>query len=227
MILAQLPSADYWALAKALVPVDLPVGMTLSEPGRPIESVYFPVSGLVSIDALTSRGESVQIGVIGREGLAGVCGLLGRPQMMHAVVVQTAGAGLRGRTSVIREEFQRGGAFTQLVHDFLYMQMTEMAQSVLCNRLHQVERRLARWLLTSSDRLQCETLQITQESMAQMLGARRSTVTVAAGGLQDARLIDYRRGRITIVDRAGLEGVACECYADVRTIYDRMLPKGI
>lgn len=227
MILAQLPPADYAVLAKALVPVDLPAGFILSEPGQPIDAIYFPVSGLVSIDAVTRHGESVQIGVIGREGLAGLCGLLGHPQMMHAVVVQSSGAGLRTRTSILREEFEKCGAMTHLIHAFMYMQMTQMAQSVLCNRLHPVERRLARWLLTSADRLERETLQMTQESLAQMLGARRSTVTVAAGGLQDAGLIDYRRGRITITNRTGLEAVACECYAAVRATYEMMLPKGL
>ena len=224
-MLSQLPPAEYGALMKSAVPVDLPAGFRMSEPGQPVEAVYFPVSGLVAIDALTTAGESVQIALMGREGMAGYCGLLGQPQMMHTVCVQSPGTGLRVRMPVAREEFQKGGMFTHLVHAYLYMQMSLMAQSVLCNRLHSVERRLARWLLTSADLLESSSLYMTQEALAQMLGSRRSTVTVAAGELQEAGLVDYKRGKIRVLNRPGLEEVACECYRVVRSTYDRMLPK--
>ena len=224
-ILSQLPKDQLAALAKAFVPVDLPLGFRLSQPNQEIEHLYFLSSGLISIDALTESGDSIEIGLIGREGFSGVNGLLGFPQMLHAVVMQGAGTGHRIRLSTFREEFAKGGVLLQLVHSFLYMQMTQMSQSVLCNRLHPVEARLARWLLTSADRMESEKLQLTQEFLAQMLGSRRSTVTVAAGSLQRAGWIDYSRGRIRIVNRAGLVSATCECYQIVRSTYDRMLPK--
>jgi CRP-like cAMP-binding protein len=178
---------------------------------------------LISVDALTESGESVEVGVIGREGLSGVYGLLGHRQTSHSVVVQGAGTGLRIRTGIVREEFLRGGTFMQLVHSFVYMQMIQMGQSVLCNRLHPVEERMARWMLTACDRMQADSLQITQEFLAQMLGSRRSTVTVAAGQLQREGMIDYTRGKVRIVDRPKLEAKACECYQIVRSTYDELV----
>lgn len=221
LILTRMPEEQFRTFSRLLVPVDMPVGMQLSLPMSPIDYVYFPVSGMVSVDALTERGESVEVGVIGREGMTGVYGLLGHDQGAHSVIMQGPGAGLRIRMNVVREEFLRGGVFTQLVHSFLYMQMTQMAQSVLCNRLHPVEARIARWMLTACDRMQTDSLQLTQEFLSQMLGSRRSTVTVAAGDMQRIGLIDYTRGRVRVVDRAGLEAKACECYSIVRAVYDR------
>jgi len=223
-ILSQIPEPQFQHLARFLVPLELPLGLHLSKPDQDIENLYFPTSGLISTDALTESGDSVEVGVTGREGFAGVMGLLGHPQMAHSVIMQGAGFGYRIRMSIFREEFLKGGPLLQLVHSFLYMQMTQMTQSVLCNRLHPVEARLARWLLTSADRMEADILQLTQEFLAQMLGSRRSTVTVAAGSLQRAGWIDYTRGRIRIVNRAGLESAACECYRIVQSTYDRMLP---
>jgi CRP-like cAMP-binding protein len=137
--------------------------------------------------------------------------------------MQGAGTGLRVRTHLVREEFLKGGLFAELIHQFIYLQMVQTAQSALCNRLHPVDARMARWMLTAGDRLESPQLNLTQEFLAQMLGSRRSTVTVAAGNLQRQGLIDYSRGRIKILDRAGLELVACECYGIVRTAYERVL----
>jgi CRP-like cAMP-binding protein len=218
-----MPEENFRAIARYLVPVDLPLGLHLSEPNQVLEFIYFPVAGLISVDALTERGESVEVGVIGREGFAGVSGLLGHRQMAHSVVMQGAGTGLRIRTGVVRDEFLKGGAFAQLVHSFIYMQMVQAAQSVLCGRLHSVDMRMARWMLTAADRTQTDSLQITQEFLAQMLGSRRSTVTVAAGQLQRQGLIDYSRGRVRIVNRAGLEAITCECYQVVRSTYDELI----
>ncbi len=218
-----MPEEQFRAIARQLIPVDMPLGMQLSVPNEPVEYAYFPVSGLVSVDALTNRGESVEVGVIGREGVAGVYGLLGHRQMAHSVVMQGAGSGLRIRTGVLRDEFLKGGTFAQIVYSFIYMQMVQVAQSVLCNRLHPVEARMARWMLTACDRMQTDSLQLTQEFLAQMLGSRRSTVTVAAGQMQREGLIDYTRGRVRVVDRPGLERKACECYEIVRSTYDRLI----
>ena len=223
LILTQMPEEQFRAIARYLVPVELPQGMQLSTPNEAIEHIFFPVSGLVSTDALTTNGESVEVGVMGREGLTGWCALLGHGQMGHSVIMQGSGSGFRIRSSVVREEFDKGGRFAQLIYDFLYLQLVQMSQSVLCNRLHPVEARMARWLLSASDRMQADTLTLTQEFLAQMLGSRRATVTVAAGQLQRAKLIDYTRGRIKLVDRLGLEAKACECYKLVREKYDRVI----
>ena len=180
LILSRLPEEQFQALVRFLIPVELPLNMQLSLPNQVVESIYFPISGLISTDALTEKGESVEVGLVGREGFSGLCALLGHPQMSHSVVMQGAGAGFRIRASILREEFLKGGPFAQMVYDFAYMQMVQMTQSVLCNRMHAVEARLARWLLTSADRTESNELMLTQEFLAQMLGSRRSTVTVAA-----------------------------------------------
>jgi CRP-like cAMP-binding protein len=223
LILAQLPDAEYDALAKFLVPVDLPLEMRLSEPNEPIEYIYFLNSGLISTDALTAKGESVEVGVIGREGFAGLPALLDQPQMSHAVIMQGVGEGMRIRSSVLREQFVKGGMLQRLVHSFAYLQLVQVSQSVLCNRMHEVDARLARWLLTSADRMESDSLNLTQEFLAQMLGVQRSTVTVAAGDLQRAGMIGYSRGKIHIIDRAKLARTACECYQIVSASYQRVL----
>jgi CRP-like cAMP-binding protein len=223
LILAQLPDAEYETLAKFLVPLELPLHMRLSEPNEPIEYVYFLNSGLISIDALTEKGESVEVGVIGREGFAGLPALLDQPQMSHSVLMQGPGDGVRIRSSILREQFVKGGMLQSLVHAFAYLQFVQVTQSVLCNRMHEVDARLARWLLTSADRMESESLNLTQEFLAQMLGVQRSTVTVAAGELQRAGLIGYSRGKIHILDRQGLAATACECYRIVNASYRRVL----
>jgi CRP-like cAMP-binding protein len=222
-LLAQLPEEEYDALAKFLSPVELPLGMQLSEPNRPVDYVYFLNSGLISTDALTEKGESVEVGVIGREGFSGLPALLGQPQMSHSVLIQGIGEGMRIRSSIVRNEFLKGGMLQQMVHAFTYLQMVQVAQSVLCNRMHEVDARLARWLLTSADRMESESLNLTQEFLAQMLGVQRSTVTVAAGELQRAGMIGYSRGKINIMDRDALTKVACECYDIVSASYQRIL----
>ncbi len=223
VILAQLPEDEYAALAKFLTPVDLPLGKQLSEPNQPIEYVYFLNSGLISIDALTEKGESVEVGVIGREGFSGLPALLDQPQMSHSVLMQGIGDGMRVHSSIVRDQFMKGGMLQRIVHAFTYLQLVQVTQSVLCNRMHEVDARLARWLLTSADRMESESLHLTQEFLAQMLGVQRSTVTVAAGDLQRAGMIGYSRGRINILDRPALSGVACECYEIVASSYKRIL----
>jgi CRP-like cAMP-binding protein len=225
-ILGQLPGDEYEALAKFAVEVDLPLNKTLSEPNEPIEYVYFLNHGLISTDAMTQGGESVEVGVIGREGFAGLPALLGQPQMSHAVVIQGNGSGLRVRSSVVREQFLRGGVLQRLVHTFAYLQMCQTAQSVLCNRMHTVDQRLARWLLTSADRMESEELHLTHEFLSQMLGVQRSTVTVAAGEMQRQELIGYSRGKIHLLNRPRLVRTACECYGIVTAVYDRVLTSG-
>lgn len=225
IILSQLPEPEFRALARHLVPVDLPLGFKLSEPNEPIEYVYFPDSGLISVDTLTSTGESVEVGVIGREGLAGLPALFGQPQMSHSVLMQGVGRGYRIRASIARDAFRQGGVFQQQVHAFLYLQFIQVTQSVLCNTMHAVERRLARWLLTSADRMESDDLSLTHEFLAQMLGVQRSTVTVAASTLQRAGYIGYSRGKIHLRDRHHLAQAACECYDIICNAYARILTK--
>lgn len=225
LILSQLPAEEYAALAKHLVPIELPLEKRLSEPNQPIEFIYFLNTGLISTDAVTEKGEQVEVGLIGREGFSGLPALLEQPQMSHSVIMQGVGEGLRIRSVVVRAEFLKAGTLQRLVHAFTYLQMVQITQSVLCNRMHEVEARLARWLLSSADRMESEFLQLTQEFLSQMLGVQRSTVTVAAGELQRKGLIGYSRGRIHILDRPGLTARSCECYGIVNQSYDRILKK--
>jgi CRP-like cAMP-binding protein len=225
LILSQLPVEEYAAIARYLMPVDLPLHKRLSEPNQPIDYIFFANTGLISTDAVTLTGEQVEVGVIGREGFSGLPALFDQPQMSHTVLVQGAGEGLRIRSSILRSEFLKGGVLQKLVHTFAYLQLVQITQSVLCNRLHEVEGRLARWLLTSADRTETESLLLTQEFLSQMLGVQRSTVTVAAGELQRAGIISYSRGHIHILDRPALASRACECYTIVNTSYQRILKR--
>jgi len=223
--LASLPPTEFERIANKLVYVDMPQGMLLSEPDEPIAYLYFPEHGLISTNATTPAGESIEVGMIGREGFSGVAALLGQPEMQHTVVVQTPGDGYRLRSSLMLEELRQSPVLRAMVDNFLYVQMVTATQSVLCARLHGLQQRLARWLLTAADRSETENLQLTQEYMARMLGSRRSTVTVTAQALQEAGMIEYRRGRVTIVDRPKFETAACECYSIVKASHDRLVPK--
>jgi CRP-like cAMP-binding protein len=226
LILSQLPPDECVALAKHLIPVELPLEKRLSEPNQPIEFLYFLNTGLISTDAVTLKGEQVEVGLIGREGFSGLPALFDQPQMSHSVIMQGSGEGFRIRAAVARAEFLKAGTFQKLVHAFAYLQLVQITQSVLCNRMHEVEARLARWLLSSADRMESDFLHLTQEFLSQMLGVQRSTVTVAAGDLQRDGLIGYSRGRIHILDRSGLAARACECYGIVEASYRRLLKKG-
>ena len=225
LILSQLPPEDFTSLSRHLTPVDLPVGKRLSDPNQPIEFVYLLNSGLLSTDVVTEKGEQVELGVAGREGFSGLPAILNQPQMSNTAVMQSSGDGLRLRASVFRAECARSATLQKLVNSFMYLQLVQITQSVLCNRLHEVEPRLARWLLTSADRLESESVNVTQEFLSQMLGVQRSTVTLAAGELQRRGLISYSRGRITILNRLGLRGRACECYGIVNCSYERLLKR--
>ena len=221
-MLDRLPEDDWQQIAPLLEEVELPLGMTLTEPDAPVEFIYFPTAGAVSTVATTSAGESVEVFLAGREGFSGVAGLFDLPEMTHGVVVQVAGRGYRMRAAPFRHAVQSMPNLRELVYRVLYLRMVLSTQSVLCNRLHEVEQRLARWLLTLSDRVESDQVVVTQEYMAEMLGARRSTVTVAAGALQDRGLITYSRGKITILDRPGTIAASCECYTIVDNAYRRI-----
>ncbi len=224
-ILAGLPAEQLAALALHFEFMDLPQGYILVKPDTRIEYLYFLEHGLASTDAITQNGRSVEVGVTGREGVVGFHVLLGQPKVSHLTLMQGAGSGFRIRANIVRAEFEKGGEFLRLVHAFLYSHIIQVSQSVLCNRLHEVESRLARWLLMASDHTETDHLILTQEFIAQMLGSTRSTVTITAGELQDRGVIDYSRGKIRILDRPGLEKIACECYEVVRHQYEAVRPK--
>lgn len=222
-ILANLPEVEYAKLGKSLVRVDLPSGFPFVSAGDYMDYIYFPTAGMVSTTAVTGVGEIVEIGMTGADGMVGVQALLGHMESRHSIVMQIAGQGLRTKVQVVRDLIAENGRFTELFYENVSLQMLQMGQAALCNRLHEVKPRLARWLLTAADRNRGERLGLTQEFLSQMLGSRRSTVTVMAGELQREGLIEYSRGKILIINRVGLAHVACECYQIVSSTYKKVL----
>jgi CRP-like cAMP-binding protein len=196
--------------------------MMLREPGSDDKLTYFIEEGMGSATAISREGQSVEVGLIGREGLVGVSALLGHRGLPHHTVMQIGGHGFSIPTDLILVVFRKGGALMTWVHDFIYAQLTQAAQTALCNRLHPLEPRLARWLLTASDVVESSTLPLTQEFLAQMVGSERSSATIATGALKRAGLIDYHRGLVEIVNRPMLEDAACECYPLLHSEYARI-----
>jgi len=222
-LLAALPAADYEQFAPHLEPVDLPLGCSVYESGDRMGHVFFPTEGIVSLLYVLHDGASAEIALTGDEGLVGVSMFMGGDSTPSRAVVQSAGHAYRLRTRFLKREFERGGNLQHLLLRYTQALLTQMSQTAVCNRHHIVEQQLCRWLLLSLDRLASDELQMTQELIANMLGVRREGVTEAAGRLQDAGLIQYQRGRITVLDRPGLERRVCECYAVVKRETDRLL----
>ncbi len=211
-LLAGLPEAERSRLTPLLKPSLIHLGEPLWETGQAIEAVYFPKQGVISLVLTSVDGVDVEVGMVGREGIAGSIETLGTGRATTRAQVQMAGSGWRMESSAFRAEFARGGAFQEAILRFHASLSFQSAQCALCNRLHSVEQRLARWLLMASDRANAPDMQLTHEFIATMLGTRRAGVTVAAGVLREVGLISYHRGMITILDRAGMEKTACECY---------------
>ena len=224
-LLAALPEATFQALQPFLERVALPLGMVVYESGAAQGFVYFPASSIVSLLYVLEDGASAEIAVTGNEGLVGIALFMGGETTPSRAVVQSAGDGYRLRASVLKREFEAGGELQHLLLRYTQALITQMAQTAVCNRHHSVDQQLCRWLLLSLDRLPGNELVMTQELIANMLGVRREGVTEAAGRLQSAGLIHYRRGRIEVLDRRQLEARVCECYAVVRKEYDRLLPE--
>lgn len=222
-LLAALPTDGCRRLAQLLEPVRLRLGAALYESGGRQEYVYFPTDSIVSKLYVLESGASAEIAVVGNEGMIGISLVMGGETMPNRAIVQSAGSAYRVRASVIKSEFERGGALQHALLRFTQALLTQMAQTAVCNRHHYVDQQLCRWLLLSLDRLRTNQLEMTQELIAGMLGVRRVGVTEAARKLQDAGLITYHRGRIIVLDRGRLEKRVCECYAVVRTEYDRLL----
>lgn len=226
-LLAALPAAERQRWLPLLEPVDLPLGQVLYESGSTMSHVYFPSTAIVSLLYVMEDGASAEIAVVGNEGLVGIALFMGGESTPSRAVVQSAGMGHRMRAAAVKEEFDRSSAVLHLLLRYTQALITQMAQTAVCNRHHSLDQQLCRWLLLSLDRLPSNELIMTQELIANMLGVRREGVTEAAGNVQKAGLIEYHRGRITVLDRAGLEARACECYAVVKRECDRLLPEAI
>jgi len=223
-LLAALPRAVYDRLLPNLELVEMPLGEVLSTAGAELRYVYFPTTCIVSLVYVMANGSSAEIAVTGYEGLLGVSLLLGGQTTPSQAVVQSAGDAYRIKGEAIKYEFEQGGPLQHLLLLYTQALIAQMAQTAVCNRHHSLDQQLCRWLLLSLDRLRSDNLTMTQELIANMLGVRRQGVAEAAGNLQKAGLIDYRRGHITVLDRSGLEVRVCECYAVVKREYDRLLP---
>ena len=200
------------------------LGEVLYEPRVRLQYVYFPTTSIVSFLYVMEDGASAEIAIVGNEGIPGVSLFMGGDTTSSRAVVQSAGHGFRLKAGLLKHEFGRFGPTMHLLLRYTQALITQMAQTAVCNRHHSVDQQLCRWLLLSLDRLQTNDLSMTQEMIANMLGVRRVGVTEAAGKLQYAGLIRYRRGTITVLDRPGLEARVCECYQVVKTEYDRLLP---
>jgi CRP-like cAMP-binding protein len=222
LILASLSESDYQKLSASLEPVSLSMGQALYETDLKISYVYFPENAIISLIQTTQAGQSVEVGLVGREGMAGISLISGLIDSPYRAIVQIANGGWRMEADTFKEEFNKGGAFHDLILRYQHGLMMQIANTAVCNRLHPVEQRLARWLLMTQDRVQANELYLTHEFIATMLGVGRVPVTLAAGMLQKAGLIQYSRGEITISNRAGLELVACECYLLSKAEFDKV-----
>jgi len=222
-LLDALPAGDYERFASHLELIPLGLGDVLYEPGYKLPYVYFPTTSIVSLLYVLEDGASAEIAIVGNEGLLGISLFMGGDTTPSRAVVQSAGHGYRLKAELLKNEFDRFGPTMHLLLRYTQALLTQMAQTAVCNRHHSVDQQLCRWLLLSLDRLASNELSMTQELIANMLGVRREGVTEAAGKLQDAGLIQYRRGKITVIDRPALEARSCECYQVVRTECDRLL----
>jgi len=221
-ILAGLSPPELRDLEPHLVRMDLPRGFVLHGSGSPVAYAFFLEEGLASIVVNLSNGNTVEVGVVGREGMTGLPILLESNSMPQQAFMQIAGSGYRLRAPVLRQALQRYPRLRSLLLGYLHLHLVQASQTAACNRLHEVEERMARWLLICQDRLNGQEIHLTHEFLAQMLGTRRSSVTIAAGVLHRDGLIDYRRGRVQIRDREGLKQASCECYQVVHAEQERL-----
>jgi CRP-like cAMP-binding protein len=225
LILAALPAADYRQLLPQLELVEMDLGHSLYESGGQLQYVYFPVEGIVSLLYVTAGGNSAELAVVGCEGMIGVSLFMGGETTPNRAVVQSACRAYRLPAQALKARFAEGGALQVILLKFTQALITQISQTAVCNLHHSVDQQLCRWLLLSLDRLPKNELQMTQELIANMLGVRRQGVTESAGKLEQAGLIRYTRGLITVLDRPGLEDRVCECYAVVKRETERLLPQ--
>jgi CRP-like cAMP-binding protein len=222
-LLSLLSDDDYERLRPHLSPVVLEYRKSLYEASRPIEHVYFPIDGMASLVITTANGSSAEVGTIGSEGFVGLPVCLGEREAPSSVYVQVPGTGLRLDTRIFREEFERSSTLNSILLRYAHAFFDQVAQSAACAHLHKVEQRCCRWLLMTRDRMPTDDFLLTHEFLGMMLGVRRTTVTDVMGTLQKARLVRYRRGHVTILDRKALQQRACECYEISKLEFDRLL----
>ena len=223
-ILAALPPEEMGRLLPHTELVELRLGEVLSRPNEPIKHVYFPHRGTISIISMLEDGSQVEVGVVGNEGMYGMHVALGTDTSPHQAIVQITGGATRMSADVLREEVGRCGRLHTLLLRYGQAFFIMVAQNAACNRRHPLEGRLCRWLLTGQDRVKSDGLELTHEILSVMLGDRRAGISEAASRLQDRGLISYKRGRVHILDRQGLEATTCECYEVVKKEFDRLLP---
>lgn len=225
-LLAALAADEYQRLLPSLELVTLSLGELIRESGGQQGYVYFPTTCIVSFLYTLAEGLTVEVGLTGNEGVVGVPLFLGGNTSPYRAIVQIAGAAFRMRANVVQREFSGSRGFQLLLLRYTQALITQISQTAACNRLHSVEKRLCRWLLMCHDRVPSDEILMTQEFISNMLGGRRESVTVAAGHLQDAGLIQYSRGHIRVLDRNGMEAFVCECYRVVKDEVDRLMGKG-
>jgi CRP-like cAMP-binding protein len=223
-LLDALPADDRQRLVKQGTDASLERGQLLVERNQPIASVFFPISAVASFLIDLQDGASVEMATTGREGMVGISRFLGVDEGLARAICQVPGRALRLDADAFELEIERSPTLVRLLQGYFHAFMGLMGQTVACNRVHTIEQRCARWLLMTQDRIDSSDIPLTQEFLAYMLGVRRQSVTEAAGRLQKSELIRYRRGNITIVDRRGLEGAACECYRVIAAGFERLLP---
>ncbi|MEO6974940.1 MAG: Crp/Fnr family transcriptional regulator [Gallionella sp.] len=219
-LLAALTEKGYGSLLAHLEPVGLTSGEILYRPGETISHVYFPIDTLVSLLTLIEGHQALEVGMVGREGMLGTPLALGVNESPVHAVVQGSGTALRMTSANFRREFQRSAQLQREVYRYIYDLMIQMSQTAACNRFHQVEARLARWLLMTRDRMRSNHFHLTQDLLSNMLGVRRVGITKAAGNLRQRKLISYNRGEINILDGSGLEDAACQCYQIVKDMHE-------
>lgn len=222
-VLAALPPGQYRRIRSELEATPFERGQRLHEVGKPISHVYFPRSGVASVVARMSEGGTIEVATIGNEGVVGLSAFLADGRAPMEIFVQIPGEAVRMMVAVFCEEIQAESAFRKVVGRYTQALLSQIGQSAVCNRVHPIGERCARWLLMSHDRMLGDHIALTQEFLAEMLGVRRAAVTQTAGLLKRRNLIDYHRGTIRVLDRKGLEKAACECYSFIRAEHDRMV----
>jgi CRP-like cAMP-binding protein len=223
-LLGALSAADRERLANNLELVPLALGEVLYESGETMSHAYFPIDGIISLLYVMKNGESAEIAIVGNEGMVGIALFMGGESTMSRAIVQNAGHAYRMKAEVLKDEFHRGGSLSRLLLMFASALITQMVQTAACNRHHTVDQQLCRWMLLSLDRLPSTRIRMTEKLIGNMLGIDRAQVLEATGVLDDAGLVDYDNGEITVLDRPGVERRTCECYGVVKKESDRLLP---
>ncbi|HXI24715.1 MAG TPA: Crp/Fnr family transcriptional regulator [Pyrinomonadaceae bacterium] len=224
-LLAALPKDEYQRLLPKLELFPLVFGEVIYEPGDLIRDVYFPTSGIISLLAAVEDRATLEVGIVGREGMVGLPAFMGVRTSGNRAVVQGAGEAMKMKSTAFRNECENGSSFPRLLLRYTHSRLTQIAQGAACNRFHPIDARLARWLLMTSDRMGTDEFRLTQEFLSNMLGVRREGVNKAAGELQEHNLISYSRGNLLILDRVRLKAIACHCYGIIKKEYDAFLPK--